>query len=106
MCLGDLRHLSDNYDGKVEVTDTAGARSHLINNTTNATVEKLFAIQKSNKAEMKLPLQTFLTHHWHDLQGLQRLFWDGIMKGINDRKYGTVNKTRVPKVQLHQGHFR
>ena len=95
MCLGDLRHLSDNYDGKVEVTDTAGARSHLINNTTNATVEKLFAIQKSNKAETKLPLQTFLTHHWHDLQALQRQFWDGIMKGINDRKYGTVNKTHV-----------
>ena len=93
-----LRYLENHWMRVIltpPLSNTAGARSHLINDTTNAMVEKLFPIQKSNQADTKLPLQTFFIQHWHDLQGFETQFWARIMNGTDDRKYGTVNKTHV-----------
>ena len=79
----------------LSLPQTSGARNYFISNTTNATVEKSFAIQKSDKSELKLPLEVFIKKHWVELQGLQREFWDGIMKGTNDKLEGTVGKNET-----------
>ena len=72
----------------------SGAKNYLINNTINAPVEKFFAVQKSDKSELKLPLEMFIHKHWSELQGLQRKFWDGIMCGINERRSGSIGKEK------------
>ena len=100
MCLGDLRHLSENYEEILDIPEATGERNYLINNTTNATVEKFFAIQKANKAWIKIPLETFIRKHWHDLQGLQRYFWDGILKGISEKKVGSVGQKDIINTNL------
>ena len=44
---------------------------------------------------MKLPLDVFLKKHWTELQGRQREYWDGIMKGIGEKLNGTVGKNET-----------
>ena len=63
MCLGDLTHISEKYEGILLLPETSGARNYFMSNTTNATVEKSFTIQKSDKAELKLSLEVFIKKH-------------------------------------------
>ena len=95
MCLGDLAHITNKYEDFLTIPDTNGSRNYFMKNTTNATVEKSFAIQKADKWDMKLPLDVFFKKHWTELQGRQREYWDGIMKGIGEKLNGTVGKNET-----------
>ena len=104
MCLGDLSHIDEKYEALLNVPETSGAKNYLINNTTNAPVEKFFAVQKSDKSELKLPLEMFIHKHWSELQGLRRQFWDGIMHGINERRSGSIGKREEKKLKKSFNH--
>ena len=49
MCFGDLVHITNKYEDFLTIPDTNGSRNYFMKNTTNATVEKSFAIQKADK---------------------------------------------------------
>ena len=104
MCLGDLSHIDEKYEELLNVPETSGAKNYLINNTTNALVEKFFAVQKSDKSELKFPLEMFIHKHWSELQGLQRQFWDGIMRGINESRSGSIGKREEKKLKKSFNH--
>ena len=98
LCLGNLARFNKEYQKNLQTVSKKG-RTYLLQNQTNAQIERFFGMKKEDKSCTPQVLDNFILQCWKMHQGARRQYVAALLKGLRDKTKPKTEKQDAKRME-------